>query len=128
MPDSRKRMIRFSEEQSYLIKELMVKHGEKNFSSFLRKCVADIMMEEAVVPKLAVAYNQLVEMHMKRLEREFKKYPKLFEYWKAWKNSMIEYEKFKDELVKQEFKKAEALINTKLGRKKILRKRGRPKN
>ena len=49
-----------------------------------------------------------------------------FEYWKDWKKGMNEYEKYKDAIVKQEFKKAEALINTKLGRKKRHRVRGIP--
>ena len=76
MPNIRKKMMSVSEEQSYLINELMIKLDEKNFSNFLRKCVADIMVEEAVIPRLAVGYDQLVKMHMKRLEREFKKYPR----------------------------------------------------
>lgn len=127
MRDKPPKPIRFTDEQEALIRELMKQVGEKNFSGFLRQCVGSLKMQSELIEPMAEGYKLFLEPYDKLFKKEFQKYPALYKIWKERNKALNRYDRFLEKISNIEIGRVKPLFDTKVGAKKKLRKRGRPK-
>jgi len=127
MRDKPPKPIRFTDEQEVLIRELMKQVGEKNFSGFLRQCVGSLKMQSELIEPMAEGYKFFLERHDKLFKKELQKYPAFIKIVKERDKALKRYERFIEKISNIEIGRVKPLLDTKVGAKKKLRKRGRPK-